>query len=384
MKIIQVGENYNVYDNSVKTFDKLPSKVFTLEFDQREGCYLLEHADITVDEKSYGVQEEKSEKVMKAFKSFQRSLGVILSGDKGIGKTMFAKKLCIRAVECGFPVILVEKNYPQTVRFIEKIDQECVVMFDEFDKSFAARNSDYDSYEDYDSEESDKSSGQPELLSLFDGTSGGKKLFVVTCNRIDGLNSCLINRPGRFHYHFRFEYPTEKEIEEYMSDKLEKQFHGEIPKVVSFSRKVNLNYDCLRAIAFELNGGISFEEAIPDLNIINTEEYEYDITVHFKNGEKLYHNRLSINLYDEDQISAWECLYTESGKCVANVQFNKSTLSYDEAKNALYIPPASFRLSFFSDEYDDEEDAEIAKYKKLKPICMTLSKSKTKNWHYFG
>ena len=37
---------------------------------------------------------------------------------------------------------------------------------------------------------------------------------------------------------------------------------------MSFSRKIDLNYDCLRAIAFELNTGISFKEAILDLNIV--------------------------------------------------------------------------------------------------------------------
>ena len=44
-----------------------------------------------VTEKAYGVHTEKLEKVMDSFKLFSRSLGVILSGDKGIGKSLFAK-----------------------------------------------------------------------------------------------------------------------------------------------------------------------------------------------------------------------------------------------------------------------------------------------------
>ena len=40
------------------------------------------------------------------------------------------------------------------------------------------------------------------MLSLFDGLDNGKKLFVITCNEVERLNAYLLNRPGRFHYHF--------------------------------------------------------------------------------------------------------------------------------------------------------------------------------------
>ena len=78
----------------------------------------------------------------------------------------------------------------------------------------------------------------------------GKKLFLITCNEIRKLNDYLINRPGRFHYHFRFDYPSYEEIRENLQDKLEEKYYGEIEGVVAFSRKVNFNYDCLRAIIF--------------------------------------------------------------------------------------------------------------------------------------
>ena len=48
-------------------------------------------------------------------------------------------------------------------------------------------------------------------------------MYIVTCNELRGLNDYILNRPGRFHYHFRFEYPTATEIREYMEDKLEKK-----------------------------------------------------------------------------------------------------------------------------------------------------------------
>ena len=94
MRVIQNGDVYNLYDNSVKAYDRLPPKTYTLEYDRMTGCYLMEHSDLALSEKVYGEQESKVKKVLNAFGRCERSLGVILSGDKGIGKTMFAKRLC--------------------------------------------------------------------------------------------------------------------------------------------------------------------------------------------------------------------------------------------------------------------------------------------------
>ena len=49
--------------------------------------------------KIYGVHTEKVFKVLNSFEKVNRSLGVILSGDKGIGKSLFAKLLAIEAMK---------------------------------------------------------------------------------------------------------------------------------------------------------------------------------------------------------------------------------------------------------------------------------------------
>ncbi len=371
MKIIQTGDVYYFHNDSVKTFDILPPKTFSVEYDEdRLCCYLMEHSDLEVSEKAYGVQEKKADKVMSTFLRFPRSLGVILSGDKGIGKTMFAKKLCMRSIAWGMPVILVERLYPQLVRFLESIDQECLVLFDEFDKTFGTSVKHRD-----DGEDSDE---QGRLLSFFDGTSGGKKLFVVTCNELLRLNDCLINRPGRFHYHFTFAYPTEGEIEEYMCDHLEEQYRNEIPKIVAFSRRVPLNYDCLRAIAMEINCGADFKEAIEDLNILNAETVEYDVTLYFENGRKLYCRRYRADLYDDESFG-WTELSDEQGKAVADLCFNKEMLHCDAQSGALLVPARGLSLIF--EDYDSE-DREISTIKRLKPSQMVFERCTPRSWNY--
>lgn len=273
MKAISTGTHYEIYNDTLKAYDALPAKTYTIRFAQMSGFYLEERTDLEVNEKVYGVHLEKVNKVLTSFSMFERNMGVILSGDKGIGKSFFARCLCEQAVAAGYPVIIVDQFIPGISTYIESIDQEAVFLFDEFDKTFgdirAGEN---------------EANPQSRLLSLFDGTSHGKKLFVITCNSLYRLNDYLVNRPGRFHYHFRFSYPTPEEILAYLTDKLGCQYQSEIDKVILFSKKVSLNYDCLRAIAFELSLGEPFEKAIQDLNILNINAEDYDVTLYCKGG----------------------------------------------------------------------------------------------------
>ena len=332
-----------------------------------------------VSEKSYGVQNAKANKVLKSFKEFSRSLGVILSGDKGIGKSMFAKLVCMKSLEEGHPVIIVDACYPGIARFIDSIEQECVILFDEFDKTYRSNRDNDD---------------QAALLSLFDGTSGGKKLFIVTCNELYGLNNFIINRPGRFHYHFRFDYPAPEDIREYLTDKLDVNYHSEIEKVIEFSRKISLNYDCLRAIVFELNNGNSFADAIADLNIMTTEDEEYKVYLFFDNGTSVHNLRYSTNLYDYDGSMTFIRFFDDDGKFVLDAYFDKASMKYDMAKGKVLVPASGIKIKennddddYYDDDDGDDGDDEVSgnnqpRFRGSKVLYMTFTKRAAKNLHY--
>ena len=337
MKTLQTGSDFKIYDDSLTIFDQLPVATYNVTYSQLEGFSLLHRADIEVSEKAYGIHITKLDKVLNSFRCFSRSLGVILSGDKGIGKSLFAKMVCVRAIREGYPVIIVGSCVPGLAAFLESIDQECVVLFDEFDKIFRSGKENDD---------------QTSLLSLFDGTSGGKKLFIVTCNDLFGLNQFIINRPGRFHYHFRFDYPTPTDIREYLRDKLDECYYGEIEKVVDFSRIVSLNYDCLRAIAFELNFGCSFASAISDLNIMTTD--------------------------DEESPTLTALMWWPKA-----ANYDRTRIVYDQVRRSTIVPPEGIRLEWDDDDDVDKHDKPfIQDLKAAKPLYMSFVKKSMQSYHY--
>lgn len=374
MRAVNSGNTYTIYDNSIQLLTSLPAQTYLVNFDNNSGFFLTKYADIEVSEKMYGVHNAKLTKVMGAFNAFERNLGVILSGDKGIGKSSFAKLLAVECVKNGIPVVVVNTYIPGIAEYLASFDQTVMVLFDEFDKTFKTNNN------------NNGVDAQAEMLTLFDGLAQGKKMFVVTCNSLNGLNDFLVNRPGRFHYHFRFGYPTAEDIREYLADKVNEKFHSEINKVVSFSRKIDLNYDCLRAIAFELNTGISFKDAILDLNIVRDEHQRkntYICKLYLDNGD-IWEKRYSIDMFNEDKQEIW---FDDKGYSTESVRvfIKPKELDYDPVTMIFSTKEISME-DFYIDHdeyYGDKAEARIAELANIKPIKVELVKLQTNSGlHY--
>jgi hypothetical protein len=269
-----------------------------VEFHPMMGFYLTEVSSFeTTEEKIYGSHAEKITKVLRSYEKFNRSMGIILSGKKGMGKSMFVQLIAEAVVEKGIPVIMVTKAFPGIADFIEEIEQECLVIFDEFEKMFASNRGHFGGGQQ---QQNPNIENQDNLLGLFDGTSQQKRLYAITVNDLSRVNEFMLSRPGRFHYHIRFDYPTAAEIQEYLGDKLAPEYHAEINNVVSFANRVKLNYDSLRAIAFELNEGYTFASAIGDLNILNTDDQRYNVKVMFADGKSHDLKGQRLNLFSEE------------------------------------------------------------------------------------
>lgn len=385
MHIVESGKRYRIFNNAITTYDQLPPKTYRVDYDPETRIFsLLEAHDFEIPEtKIYGQHLDKVKKVLNSMDKMNRNLGVILSGDKGIGKSLFSKCLGLKARKKGIPVILVNEYHEGIANFLEEIEQTVMILFDEYDKTFDEK----------------KHNCQAEMLSLFDGVSAGKKLFVITCNEIQSLSQYLINRPGRFHYHFRFLYPTADEIRDYMEDKLDKQYYDEIENVIAFSVRMNLNYDCLRSIAFELNNGLKFQEAINDLNIIRISQYKnIKIIVEFENQAtlsgkikewQLYDNTITdMSIYLPDNIRPLSYV----GEYIGEFPMNFSNNYIDKDKRMLMFhvtnPEPEYDIAYTHESQDEEKTDEGKKItdildklyigQKIKRIYAVLSDQKDK------
>lgn len=353
MNVVQAGTNFQIYGEEIKSYDKLPVGTYEISFHKMMGFFLTSHSDLLVKEdKVYGNSEEKVEKILRSFSLTDRNFGVILSGPKGVGKSLFARILANHAAERNLPLLICSQYIPGLPNFISSIEQEVIVLFDEFEKTFA---------------DNDEVKPQEDMLSLFDGVDSGKKLFIITCNEVRQLNSYLLNRPGRFHYHFTLGNPSPSEIEQYMRDKLDPRYHFYIPQIVNFSLGGSLTFDCLRAIAFEVNNGYSLEETVQDLNISREKVLYFDIHIEFEDGGFYVARRADLDFY-RDSCREW--VYGD--KFSFRIDFKSSDVQYDPEKTIYNLDPNKVNIYIDDDDISElpEEQQNFIKNRKVKSVTL--------------
>ena len=366
MNIVQSGTMFMIYDDSVKTYDKLPVGAYEVGCSKMTGFFLKTRHDFKVTEKVYGNHSVKVDKVLKSFQAADRNFGLILSGAKGIGKSMFMRVLAERAATLGYPVVVVNSYIPGIDSFLGSIEQEVIVLFDEFEKTFR--------------QDDDHHEPQEEMLSLFDGTDGGKKLFIITCNEVRKLNTYLLNRPGRFHYHFEILPPSGDEVREYMIDKLDPAYWEQVDKVVALANSIYMTYDYLRAIAFELNQGYPLDEALADLNIARVNA-EFDIIITMHGGVEYKTYGEPMDLYSDEPRGIRAYNYNAKEGMPRSVWIRITPTKVENVNGVLTYPVSEIDVRNMIDEDDfwdyegEERQIMIDKIKKaIEPKSITLRK----------
>ena len=104
-------------DDTIQIIDKLPKRVYTMNFDpDRHEIFLEDFADeFHFAFKIYGMESKLIEHIMTTFKNTTSNLGILFNGVKGTGKTITAK---IIANKTKLPVILINAPYPGLADFI--------------------------------------------------------------------------------------------------------------------------------------------------------------------------------------------------------------------------------------------------------------------------
>jgi len=241
--------------------ERLPAGNYVVKMDSFENLYLEHTEDFEIPAKLYGDTTRNADRIMNSFWQRGKSTGVMLVGEKGSGKTLLSKHICVELAKQDVPTIVINSPWhgDKFNTLIQTIEQPAVIMFDEFEKV-------------YDSEE------QESLLTLLDGVYASKKLFMLTSNDKWKVDSHMRNRPGRIFYMIDFKGLDADFIREYCVDNLNEQKH--IETIVNISTIfAEFNFDMLKALVEDMNRyNETPQEALRILNI----KAEYDSGAGYK------------------------------------------------------------------------------------------------------
>lgn len=269
-KVIDNNGRFDVARGEVHVYDSLPAGpkdgTYRIRQDNMGALYLAVTEPLAPPARDVsGDVDRRVGKVFSRFLSIDGSMGVLMSGARGIGKTTLVKALARECYNRGIPVIIMDKYYPGMAEYIMRIDCVCMCVFDEFEKMF-------------------DSVDQAHLLTVFDGLNSTKHLNVVTCNEPVLLDENMLDRPGRFFYHFKFDYPDSDQITEFLRARNVTDDET-IDEVVRFAQMKSLTYDMLDAIAAELAGtDLQLGDVIDELNIDVSNSNRMAILVNWSDG----------------------------------------------------------------------------------------------------
>jgi hypothetical protein len=263
------SQSRNIYrpnfDPQAKVHLTLPPGVYTVR-QSMFGFYLEDTGPMKQPTKLYGKTLAQANRILNTFEDRQYNTGVLLSGQKGSGKTLLARTIgTIGAAERHLPTLIVDTQYDLApfADFLREINQPAIILFDEFEKIYDAEH-------------------QQEMLTVLDGVFPSKKLVILTCNDQSRVDEHMINRPGRIFYALKFAGVDPDFVKEYCVDNLKDQQQVDSVVMVA-AMSENFSFDALQALVEEMNRyNETPADAVDMLNIEPEGNMSFDVEiVHF-------------------------------------------------------------------------------------------------------
>jgi len=179
----------------------LESGIYRLKHHNKTGYYLeYSKPNFDVVGKNYGNINKHVSIFWERYSATTNSMGVMLTGAAGSGKTRVAELLGNLALANNMAVVMVTDVKPsiELIPFIDGL-YNTLLMFDEFSKNFDMKL-------------------QNKMLTMFSSVGRNKKLFVITENAKESISPFIRTRPGRVRYAVDYDRMEEDVITEYCAD----------------------------------------------------------------------------------------------------------------------------------------------------------------------
>lgn len=271
-----------INSDDIRLGQKVPLGFWKLDFQKFKGVFLRKSEFKLSHGKIYGNSQDVANHIVTAFEknSKSKNLGVLLSGGRGLGKTL-TTRLVVEQLSKKYPIVIVSDYIPGMIDFMENL-KDCVIIMDEFEKFMSGNVSGSDG---------DELTKQEAILSLLDGNTGSEgNLFLLTVNNVYRLDENLKSRPGRIRYHYRYVSETADVVEAYCQDNLkDKSIIAEVVESLSVAEYVSM--DIISAFVEELNNfpGLKPKEVLNYFNIESKRtSYKFTIVIRDKSTDTTY------------------------------------------------------------------------------------------------
>lgn len=210
----------------------IPPAVYTIKKEKKEYSIEYKHHKFETPDKVYGAFNKYSKRFFRTYRLSNSSVGVILTGEKGSGKSLLAELVSNMAIENGIAVIWVYsiKIDDELMNFLSTFNN-AVIYVDEFGKLADIRI-------------------QDRALTTMSSTTTGKRLFIITENNKNRVSEFMRNRPGRMKYNINFDRIDTDTFNEYIADfNIEPNFLKSLKE--DYNRSLVFTFDHLQAIVAE-------------------------------------------------------------------------------------------------------------------------------------
>lgn len=289
--MIQVSTAFTKINGTVKSHTLPPPELTTAKFPS--GIYKaaitesMTGLDISFEEmprfnmpqKVYGEIESRYSRIMRSFENTTKTLGVLLYGVPGTGKSLLAKYICNNAGE--YPVIVVDSS---GIKYLENIishvGSDAIYFIDEFEKMF------------------EYTEDQNFLLSILDGASTRRNMFIFTANDFEQINDFMINRPSRIRYAYEYKSASPEVVREIIREHFDEDQASEIEESVDLIN--NISYDILQEFIDECKNfpEIAPKELLDGFNVVSISpflgNYVFDVRVEDKDINELFRGEVSV------------------------------------------------------------------------------------------